>query len=155
MGEKRAGIVSIIVPVYNAEQFIRQTINCVQAQTYTNWELLLVDDCSSDKSREYIQEKSSTDQRIKLVSLKKNSGAAEARNRGVKEACGQYICYLDADDIWLPEKLTVCRRRWNERRRCWSARICLLLTGMGGKTAKEYYESAEAAQICFRDRVGE
>lgn len=107
MGEKRAGIVSIIVPVYNAEQFIRQTINCVQAQTYTNWELLLVDDCSSDKSREYIQEKSSTDQRIKLVSLKKNSGAAEARNRGVKEACGQYICYLDADDIWLPDKLAV------------------------------------------------
>lgn len=107
MGEKRAGIVSIIVPVYNAEQFIRQTINCVQAQTYTNWELLLVDDCSSDKSREYIQEKSSTDQRIKLVSLKKNSGAAEARNRGVKEACGQYICYLDADDIWLPDKLVV------------------------------------------------
>ena len=92
MGEKRAGIVSIIVPVYNAEQFIRQTINCVQAQTYTNWELLLVDDCSSDKSREYIQEKSSTDQRIKLVSLKKNSGAAEARNRGVKEACGHYSC---------------------------------------------------------------
>ena len=57
MGEKKAGVVSIIVPVYNAEQFIRQTIDCVQAQTYTNWELLLVDDCSRDKSQEYIQEK--------------------------------------------------------------------------------------------------
>ena len=107
MGEKRPGIVSIIVPVYNAEQFIRQTIDCVQAQTYTDWELLLVDDCSCDKSREYIQEKSSTDKRVKLVSLEKNGGAAEARNRGVKQACGQYICYLDADDIWLPDKLTV------------------------------------------------
>ena len=78
MGEKKAGVVSIIVPVYNAEQFIRQTIDCVQAQTYTNWELLLVDDCSRDKSPKYIQEKSSADQRIKLVSLKENSGAAEA-----------------------------------------------------------------------------
>lgn len=107
MGEKRPGIVSIIVPVYNAEQFIRQTIDCVQAQTYTDWELLLVDDCSCDKSREYIQEKSSTDKRVKLVSLEKNGGAAEARNRGVKQACGQYICYLDADDIWLPDKLIV------------------------------------------------
>lgn len=96
---------SIIVPVYNAGQFIAETISYVQQQTYDEWELLLVDDCSTDDGRELISQKSREDKRIRLIVQEQNSGAAKARNRGIREACGQYICFLDADDIWLPDKL--------------------------------------------------
>ena len=105
VSDKKAGLVSIIVPVYNAGQFIAETISCVQRQTYDEWELLLVDDCSTDAGRELISQKSREDKRIKLIVQEQNGGAAEARNRGIREASGQYICFLDADDIWLPDKL--------------------------------------------------
>ena len=107
MMDRRTGLVSIIVPVYNAEQFIAETINYVQKQTYSEWELLLIDDHSTDTSREIISQKSRADHRIRLIAQDENGGAAKARNRGIKEACGQYICFLDADDIWLPDKLKV------------------------------------------------
>ena len=100
-------LVSIIVPVYNAEKFITETIDCVRAQTYSGWELLLVEDCSRDGSADrienYIKEKCDT--RVKLIRQPFNQGAAKARNRGVQEAAGRYIAYLDADDLWPPEKL--------------------------------------------------
>ncbi|MDE7417250.1 MAG: glycosyltransferase [Lachnospiraceae bacterium] len=107
MMERRTGLVSIVVPVYNAERFIAETISYVQKQTYAEWELLLVDDCSTDKSREIINRKSGEDKRIKLIVLDENAGAAKARNRGIEEACGQYLCFLDADDIWMPDKLKI------------------------------------------------
>ncbi|MBO5031627.1 MAG: glycosyltransferase family 2 protein [Lachnospiraceae bacterium] len=105
MTERKSGLVSIVVPVYNAEKFLEETIGCVQAQTYTKWELLLVDDCSTDGSRALIETKEKEDGRIRLVAQRENGGAAKARNRGIKEAAGQYLCFLDADDIWLPDKL--------------------------------------------------
>jgi teichuronic acid biosynthesis glycosyltransferase TuaG len=98
-------LISIIVPVYNAESFIDRTIAFVQAQTYENWELILVDDCSSDNSVDIIKDKSQKDNRIKLVLQEENSGAAKSRNRGLKKAQGRYICFLDADDIWDRDKL--------------------------------------------------
>ena len=98
MGERKSGLVSIVVPVYNAGQFIAETIHCVQAQTYRAWELLLVEDGSSDGSREIIQQKCAEDERVRLVVQEENGGAARARNRGVQEARGQYLCFLDADD---------------------------------------------------------
>lgn len=101
----RHGLVSIIVPVYNAGRFIMETIHRVQAQTYQEWELLLVDDCSTDNSRDLISREAEKDGRIRLIVQKENGGAARARNRGIGEAAGQYICFLDADDIWLPDKL--------------------------------------------------
>ena len=100
-------LVSIIVPVYNVEKYICETIDCVRKQTYKNWELLLVEDCSKDNTvavvREYLEEVQ--DDRVRLICQEKNSGAAGSRNRGVKEARGRYIAYLDADDLWVPEKL--------------------------------------------------
>lgn len=100
-------LVSIIVPVYNAEKFIRETMDSVMAQTYSDWELLLVEDYSSDGSADtiekYIAEKAES--RIRLIRQPSNQGAARARNRGVLEASGRYIAYLDADDLWAPEKL--------------------------------------------------
>ena len=100
-------LVSIIVPVYNAEKYIGETIASVTAQTYENWELLLVEDCSSDGSlaaiRRCMEERE--DSRIRLLRQPSNIGAAGARNRGLEEARGRYIAYLDADDLWAPKKL--------------------------------------------------
>lgn len=100
------GKVSIIVPVYNAEKYVLETVACVKAQTYANWELLLVEDGSTDTSRQtlYKIQEESPDERIKVI-LQENSGAAMARNRGLAEASGRYIAFLDADDIWEEEKL--------------------------------------------------
>lgn len=99
------GLVSIIVPVYNSEQYIEQTIACVQAQTYLKWEMLLVDDCSTDSSASIIKKMAERDSRLKYIPLQQNSGAAVARNTALKNANGQFIAYLDADDIWFPTKL--------------------------------------------------
>lgn len=96
-------LISIVVPVYNAEKFIKETIESVQAQTYKEWELLLVDDCSKDSSCEIIE--SIDDSRIRLIKQETNKGAYAARNRGVEEAKGRYIAYIDADDLWEPVKL--------------------------------------------------
>lgn len=97
-------LVSIIIPVYNAEQYIGETMESVQAQTYENWELLLIDDGSKDSSCHIIEEYAGKDKRIRLI-RKENEGAAKARNTGVTEASGDYVAYLDADDLWVPEKL--------------------------------------------------
>lgn len=97
-------LVSIIIPVYNAEQYIGQTIESVLNQTYENWELLLVDDGSKDSSCAIIEEYAKKDKRIRLI-CKENEGAAKARNTGVLEASGKYVAYLDADDLWLSCKL--------------------------------------------------
>ncbi len=101
----KEGLISIVVPVYNAADFIKDTISTVQAQSYKDWELLLVDDCSADNSCSLIDEEIKKDDRIKLIHQENNKGAAQARNRGVLEAKGQYICFLDADDIWDKDKL--------------------------------------------------
>jgi len=99
----KKGLVSIVVPVYNAERYLKDTLQTVLDQTYEKWELLLVDDCSTDTSVEII--KTYKDKRIKLILQEKNSGAAVTRNRGIVEATGEYIAFLDADDIWMQNKL--------------------------------------------------
>ncbi|HHD2717043.1 TPA: glycosyltransferase family 2 protein [Clostridium perfringens] len=97
--------VSVITPAFNCEKHIRDTIKSVQAQTYVNWEMIIVDDCSSDSTCKIIEEISNEDSRIKLYKLKNNSGAAKARNKALELANGRFIAYLDADDIWLNKKL--------------------------------------------------
>lgn len=97
-------LVSIITPCYNSEAYIEQTIRSVLAQTYTHWEWWIVDDCSDDSSVQMI-EKHTVDPRINLIRLNKNSGAAVARNHGIKNAVGRYITFIDSDDLWLPEFL--------------------------------------------------
>lgn len=100
----KKNLVSIIVPVYNASKFIENTIDTVMKQTYQDFELIFVDDLSTDDSVEKI--KKYTDKRIKIISLEKKGMAAGARNRGILEAQGEYICYLDADDLWDKNKLS-------------------------------------------------
>lgn len=99
------GLVSIVTPAYNCADFITETIRSVQNQTYTNWEMLIVDDCSSDHTREVIESISAQDPRVRYLCLETNSGAAMARTRAMQEARGEYIAFLDSDDLWLPEKL--------------------------------------------------
>jgi Glycosyltransferases involved in cell wall biogenesis len=100
-------LISIIVPVYNVENFIEETMDSVLAQTYADWELLLVEDCSNDNTvtliRQYMER--TGDSRIRLLRQPANMGAARARNRGLREAEGRYVSYLDADDLWVPQKL--------------------------------------------------
>lgn len=101
-------LVSIIVPVYNAGKYIEETIAMVQAQTYSDWELLLIDDCSKDDSPERIircMEQSADSEKIRLIKKPVNEGAAKARNTGIGEAKGRYIAFLDADDVWMRSKL--------------------------------------------------
>lgn len=99
-------LVSIITPLYNCEKFIRDTINSVKAQTYKNWEMLLIDDCSSDSSVGIVKNYMEKDKRIKLIRLTKNSGPVVARNTGINKAEGEYIAFLDSDDMWASDKLT-------------------------------------------------
>lgn len=101
------GLVSIIVPVYNVKNYIIETMDCVRAQTYQQWELLLVEDGSTDGTQDIIAEylQQTNDERIRLFLLPENIGAARARNYGLEKAQGRYIAYLDSDDIWMPEKL--------------------------------------------------
>lgn len=96
-------MISIIVPVYNVENFIAETIDSVLQQTYTDWELILVNDCSTDNTIEKIG--AFNDPRIRLVHQNCNQGAYAARNRGLIEAKGRFIAFLDADDLWESEKL--------------------------------------------------
>ncbi len=97
--------VSIITPAWNSEKYIKDTILSVQSQTYTNWEMIIVDDCSTDETKRIVTELMSQDSRIKFFSLEDNSGAGKARTRALQETTGRYIAYLDSDDKWKPEKL--------------------------------------------------
>lgn len=98
-------LVSIITPVYNSADFIKETILSVTNQTYPNWELIIVDDCSTDNTEFVISELIKAEKRIKYIRQKKNGGAGIARNKGIELAQGKYIAFLDSDDQWLEDKL--------------------------------------------------
>jgi teichuronic acid biosynthesis glycosyltransferase TuaG len=98
-------LVSIITPSYNSSKFIEECVRSVFAQSYTNWELIIVDDCSMDNSKNIILELLAKDKRIKCIFLEKNVGVAEARNIAIRKAKGKYIAFLDSDDLWLSNKL--------------------------------------------------
>ena len=96
-------LVSIVMPSYNTGRFIAESIQSVINQTYQNWELLIVDDCSTDNTDEVVA--GFSDVRIKYFKNEKNSGAAVSRNKALREAQGRWIAFLDSDDLWMPEKL--------------------------------------------------
>lgn len=100
-------LVSIIVPVYNVRNYIKATIESVLAQTYTNWELILLEDGSTDGTKEFVQEylEEAPDERIKFHIIPENIGAAAARNYGMDVSKGRFVTYLDSDDLWMPDKL--------------------------------------------------
>ncbi len=99
------GLISIIMAAYNAEKTIEQAINSVLSQTYTNFELLVVNDCSKDRTVELVKDIVAKDSRVRLISNVKNSGVSYTRKHGLEEAKGDWIAILDSDDAWEPEKL--------------------------------------------------
>ena len=94
------------MPAYNAARYIEESVESVLAQTYTDWELLITNDASSDKTLEIAQALAQRDPRIKVFSLAQNGGVTAARNNSIEHAAGEYIAYLDSDDLWVPDKLT-------------------------------------------------
>jgi len=98
-------LVSILIPTFNSEKFISEAIGSVQNQSYTNWEIILVDDCSTDGTLRLVTEMAQKDNRIQFSRLNNNAGTGVARNRALASAKGKYIAFLDADDLWKPEKL--------------------------------------------------
>ena len=98
-------LVSIITPAFNSEKFIAETIRSVQNQTYKNWEMIIVDDRSIDNTLSIVREMARNDTRVKVHSLEKNSGTGLARNVALTKCSGRYIAFLDADDLWKPQKL--------------------------------------------------
>lgn len=98
-------LVSIITPSWNVERFIGETIQSVQAQTFGDWELLIADDCSTDRTPELVEAIGRRDSRVKLIRQVRNGGPALARQASIDRAQGRYLAFLDSDDLWLPPKL--------------------------------------------------
>ncbi len=113
--------VSVIMPVFNAQDTLDQSVISVLDQSHRDLELLIIDDGSSDQSRVLIQKWVVSDPRVRLIALKKNSGVAAARNAGISQAAGRFIAFLDADDVWLPQKL----QKQLERMRAMNAAACI------------------------------
>lgn len=99
--------ISIITPVYNASKYIEETIKSVLKQTHHDWELILVNDCSTDDSLEIIKKYEQCDKRIRVIELQHNSGVAHARNTGIESSKYEYLAFLDSDDLWTPDKLKI------------------------------------------------
>ena len=97
--------VSVVMPAYNCEKYIKKSIASVISQTYQNWELLVCDDCSTDGTRAVVEALAEKEPRIKYYKIPENVGASEARNFGIEKATGRYIAFLDSDDTWHPNKL--------------------------------------------------
>lgn len=98
-------LVSIIMPSYNTAKYISAAIESILNQTYENWELIIVDDCSTDNTDEILTEYAKKDSRIRYYKNEKNSGAAVARNRALRQAKGKWVAFLDSDDLWEKDKL--------------------------------------------------
>lgn len=103
--EKQFELVSIITPTFNSEEFLKDTIESILKQSYTNWELLITDDCSNDNTIEIIENYLKLDTRIRLFRQERNSGSGAARNKSIENAKGRYIAFCDSDDIWYNNKL--------------------------------------------------
>lgn len=129
-------MVSIITPMYNAEKTIAQTIESVLHQTYQNWEMIIMDDCSSDQSASIVEEYLKQDPRIRYYREKANCGVAKVRNDAIAQAKGEYLAFLDSDDLWRAKKLD-CQIRFmkeNKVQFCYSA--CSVIDASGQTAGK-------------------
>ncbi|MGB7191052.1 MAG: glycosyltransferase family 2 protein, partial [Acidobacteriaceae bacterium] len=109
-----APLVSVITPVFNSAPWLAEMLASVRAQTFSNWEHILVDDGSTDGSDRMIERAAELDPRIRFLRMPHNGGPANARNRAIEEARGQFVAFLDADDLWLHSKLELCLRFMRE-----------------------------------------
>ena len=142
-------LVSIITPTYNCEDFISDTIESVINQTYKNWELLLVDDCSTDRTLEITNQWVRKDQRIMSFTLNENSGSGPARNLAIQKAKGDIIAFLDGDDIWHPKKLSVHVKFMVENDACFSHTSYGYISSNGDMINKELIVSKQ--EVSYSD----
>ena len=129
--------VSVIVPVYNAEKYLKQTLLSIQNQTFKDFEAILIDDGSSDQSGEICDGQAMTDSRFKVIH-QKNSGVAAARNAGIEQAEGEFIAFLDADDCWLPEKLEK-QVAFMKEKNCFLSYTAYRFIDENGNILKDYF----------------
>lgn len=117
--------VSVVIPMYNAERYIKETLDSVFAQTYKNYEVIVVNDCSKDNSLKIVEEYKKNHKNLKIINNKKNVNVAESRNVGIAAAQGKWIAFLDADDTWLPEKLEkqIKALEENNSRLCYTSQV--------------------------------
>ena len=141
--------VSVITPSYNSEKYIVDTITSVQNQIYTNWELIIVDDCSTDNTCEIIEKICETDRRIRLLRQEKNAGAGAARTRAVQNATGRFVAYLDADDIWLPDKLNKQVTFMLEKNVCFSCTSYEVIDDNGNRLNKVVHMLPQVDYVGF------
>lgn len=146
------GLVSVIMPNYNSEKFIKDTIDSVLAQKYQNWELIVVDDCSTDSSLEIIQQYE--DSRIRIIRNTVNSGAAVSRNNAIEAANGRWIAFLDSDDLWDSDKLTAQLAFMNENNCSFSFTHYSVLNGENKlitefSPAKDVYDYNTILKHCY------
>lgn len=130
------GLISVVTPMYNSEQYIGETIASVRNQSYENWEMIIVDDCSTDQSADIVKKQMEEDARIHYYQNNENKGVAQSRNMAIKKAQGRYLAFLDSDDIWMKDKLEkqVTYMKQNEVGFCYSA--CKVIDERGNDTGK-------------------
>lgn len=134
--QDRENLVSIITPVYNGEAYVKETIESVLKQSYTQWEMILVDDCSTDCSEEIIRSMAESDARIRYYRNETNLGAADSRNRAIELAKGRYIAFLDSDDMWKEDKLKRQLRFMKERNVAFCYTACEVIDETGAEVGK-------------------
>lgn len=133
---EESSLISIITPMYNAQQYIAETIDSVIAQVYTNWEMIIVDDCSTDESPRVVREYVQKEPRIHYYRQEKNGGIAKARNTAIGYARGRYVAFLDSDDLWKPDKLQRQLLFMKEKGAHFSHTACGIIDGSGLPTGK-------------------
>lgn len=129
-------LVSIITPMYNAKAFIAETMESVLAQTYPYWEMIIVDDVSTDSCAEIVKAYAMKDSRIKYYKHQKNSGVAVARNTAIQKASGRYIAFLDSDDLWKANKLEKQLQFMKEKQVTFCYSDCEIINETGESTGK-------------------
>lgn len=142
-------LVSIITPTWNCSKYVEETIRSVQKQTWSNWEMIIVDDCSTDQTVELIKALAAEDPRIILLQQEENGGAAKARNRALEASKGRYIAYLDADDIWKPRKLEKQIRFMKKRKIGFSCISYEVIDDDGTKLNKEVHMLPKVDYVGF------
>lgn len=148
--------VSIIMPMFNSGQFIKDAIQSITKQTYSDWELLVVDDCSKDDSANIVKELISDEPRVRLISLNSNGGAAVARNAGIRASTGRYIAFLDSDDRWDQNKLEKQVKFMEERKVAFSHTGFRRVDSQTGLVLSEYLPAEELTykDMLYANQVG-
>ena len=137
MSEYNLPLVSVVIALYNSDRYIEETIDSVLSQSYSNFEVIVVDDCSTDNSLEVVKKVSEGDPRVHLISLDSNSGGpAIPRNRGIDYSKGDYLAFLDADDVWLPSKIKLQLEYMQENEYLFSSTGVMFIDALGGKIRK-------------------